>query len=204
MSAAPTTGATPYERWVLTLRAWQNDPTVSLDALPRLADDTFTPDTYRRLVTHITAALDSVGKRWEEGVGRALREFTTPFDLGKDLVAMRALLARQWQLADHSALPDGLRGPLSDGVRRRAANTQRDLEDSIKQRISGSTTDRAGWEQTLRALRESSLTRITQYAVGPDGRMTVAFHIPDPPASAPESRQTRPGGRFAHRRLFEE
>lgn len=193
-------GSTPYETWVLTLRAWQDDHQVSLDGLPDLADDTFTPETYQRLVQHIHNAMDRVAKEWDDGATRAFSAQLSPFDLGRGLVSLRALLARQWQLANHPSLPDGLRIPLSDGVRRQATTTQQNLEDSVRKRIAGASHDRSSWERVLRALRESSLTRIADYSVGEDGRMTVALEIPAVPKDrVPSAARTN---RFAHRRLF--
>lgn len=193
-------GSTPYETWVLTLRAWQEDHQVSLDGLPTLADDTFTPETYQRLVQHIHNAMDRVAKEWDDGAARAFSAQLSPFDLGRGLVSLRGLLARQWQLANHSSLPDGLRIPLSDGVRRQATATQQGLEDSVRRRIAGASHDRSSWEGVLRTLRENSLTRITEYTMGADGRMVIALDIPEP--SLDQGLPATRSSRFAHRRLF--
>jgi len=203
MTQSPPRGATPYETWVLTLRAWQRDPMTSLDELPILSADTFTPETYQRLRGHIEIAMDTVGKAWSEGIQRAMRKLLTPFDFGRELVSMRALLARQWQLASHSSLPEELRRPLSDGVRRKATSAQADLERGIAEHISGAL-DRPAWEAALSTLRNNSLDRVTQYSVGDDGRMNVTLAIPDVPPSTTLATPASTRRRFAHRRLFEE
>lgn len=199
----PVTGSTPYETWVLTLRAWQDDPRLALDHLPSLSDDTFTPETYQRLVQHIQNAMDRVGEVWDEGVARAFREQRDPFDLGRELVSLRALLARQWQLASHPSLPEGLRAPLSDGVRRRASATQQQLEDTVRRRISGATRDRPEWERLLRTVRDSSLVRIADYSLDEDGRMSIQLTIPEVPEDHPRPVAARTS-RFAHRRLLDD
>lgn len=205
MAAPAPRGVTPYETWVLTLRAWALDPLTSLDDLPPLADDTFAPDTYRRLLHHVQLAMDEVAGRWSRGVAKAFENHTSTFELTRDLTSLRAGLARQWQLATHPSLPEGLRGPLSDGVRRRALESQRQLEESVREQIRRSGTDRPGLEQALRALREASLSRVVDHRLGDDGRMGIT--TPTPSVSLPAPRRGESGSRertnrFTHRRIL--
>ncbi len=106
-------GNSVYERWVNSLRAWAKDPeNVSLLELPVLEESTFTPDTYRRLVSHILDAMRQANERWHQGLTRAWTNATTPYELSREMVSLRTTLARRVQLARHPGLPEPIQAAL--------------------------------------------------------------------------------------------
>ena len=94
-----TAGTSPYETWVLTLRAWSQDPMTPLDQLPALTDDTFTPETYGRLIDHLMKALQTASDRWQSHLERAWSDVSSPHGLSRQLVALRSTLSRRVQLS---------------------------------------------------------------------------------------------------------
>ena len=123
---------TPYETWVRTMEAWTADPTVPLDHLPPLSDDTFTPQTYERLMVYVRRALEAATDRWVQELGRALSSWRTPYDLAHDLVQLRSSLARRVQLSRHPSLPPTVREILSKDAERSIERYQAEIVDSVR------------------------------------------------------------------------
>ncbi len=204
MTPAPDSpGATAYEIWVRTVRAWAVDPTTPLNTLPRLADDTFAPDTYQRLIGHIMKALDAVSLRWSQGLERAMGKSHDPHLLGTELVQLRAVLARRVQLSRHPALPPKLAEALERNLQETVAQHQRDLEKGIARHSEERTRfDPRHQEAVLRVVRENSFLSVLDYAISYAGDVAVTAPIPVslPHASPDETyagpRHTR---RWAHR-----
>ena len=188
---------TPYETWVRTMRAWTSDPTTPLDHLPALADDTFTPQTYERLMVYVRAALEAATDRWVKELGRALSSWRTPYDLAQDLVQLRSSLARRVQLSRHPSLPPTLREVLGKDAERSIRRYQAEIEDSIQESLARSTMSKTDREHVLRVVQENSFTRSLDVAVTQSGvRQTVsALPVVTPPAgpAAP---------RHGHRRIL--
>lgn len=163
----------------MTLRAWSADARTPLEDLPPLQDDSFTPETYRRLVEHITAALQAVTEGWLAALQRAVSRAATPFELGHELVSLRARLARRVQLSTHPALPPGLRAVLEKDVRDAVAQYQRELEEAVRRQTSKARLDHASSERFLRVVRENSFASVLGFR----------FDLGDPrpgPAPLPE------------------
>ena len=179
MSPHPLQGSSPYETWVLTLRAWSQDPTLSLEQLPALADDTFTPDTYGRLMNHVLAAVQAVSNRWHEGLVRTMRDAVTPFDLARELVGLRATLSRRVQLATHPALPEGVRQVLTESLRRDVERYQADLESAVQRQSAGGRVDHRAAEKMLTVVRENSFLSVLRYDVDQTGRRLELQPLPE-------------------------
>lgn len=195
MTSSTFRGPTAYETWVRTLRAWAVDPTTSLSHLPPLQDDTFTPQTYERLMVYIMEALESVSGRWAEQLGRALSTWSSPFELAHELIQLRSGLARRVQLSSHPSLPPGIRNALVTDSRRAVERYQRELEEGVREALSRSRLPRADREHVLRVVAENSFVQILDMAVSQDGSRQTVEPLPVVQSEAP------PASRFGHRRL---
>lgn len=195
MTSSRFVGPTPYETWVRTLRAWSSDPTTSLSHLPPLQDDTFTPQTYERLMKYITEALEGVSERWVEQLGLALSTWSSPFELAHELIQLRSGLARRVQLSSHPSLPPGIRNVLLADSRRAVERYQRELEEGVRDALSRSRLPRADKEHVLRVVAENSFVRILDMAVSQNGSRQTVEPLPVVQSEGP------PVARFGHRRL---
>lgn len=196
------TGTSTYETWRLTLNAWQKDPTTQLDNLPPWDDTTFSPQTASRLLTHVNAAIQVVIDRWAEQLGPVMSRPTSAFELGRDLVSLRASLARVFVLAGHPSLPEKARVTLLGAVDAMAADAQRSLEDGIRRQLTGSGSGKGTLDAMLGVLRANPFTDASRHRLDDTGRMSMPA-IPEaiptqqaPRRSAPD--EARPS-RFAHR-----
>lgn len=201
-AAHQVTGTSIYETWRLTLNAWQRDPTTPLDQLPPWDETTFSPQTASRLVTHVNTALQSVIDRWSQQLGPVISRPTSAFELGRDLVSLRASLARVFALAGHPSLPDQARRTLLGEVDRMAADAQRDLENGIRRQLAGAGTGNGTLDAMLGVLRANPFTDASRHRLDDTGRMSMPA-IPEAPSATPArgravSDQGRPN-RFAHR-----
>lgn len=177
MSNAPACqGNSPYETWVLTLQAWTKDPMTSLEGLPALQDDTFTPQTYNRLFVYVKEALEAATARWEQELLTTLRSFRSSFDLAQGMTRLRSTLARRVQLARHPGLPPGWRKILGKD----ATKTIQRLQDDFERIVRNST---ASWPQAERELmyrtvRENSFVRVLEMDLAQDGRRQTMSALP--------------------------
>lgn len=157
-----------YETWVRRLRQWQADTTTPLDDLPVLDHDMFTPSTYQRLLGHIEKALEVVTQRWSERLVAAFGA-SSGHDLARNLVALRPLLARRVQLAQHPSLPPVLRQALTKESSQTLARLQEELERDIERLGREGRMSRPDTETMLRAVRENSLERVVDMEIPTDG-----------------------------------
>jgi hypothetical protein len=168
VTAAPQ-GRVAYETWVLTLRAWAEDPLIAIDHLPPLDDATFTPDTYARLFEHLLAALEKVSNRWHDGLERAWKVSHDRFALAQELVALRASLARRVQLASHPSLPEGARTVLRTRTWEDVHRYQREIEEAVVALGTDGTVGRDEVEEMLAVVRENPFTAVLGYTMSFDG-----------------------------------
>lgn len=187
-------GSSPYETWALTLRAWGNDPLTPLDHLPRLENDSFTPDTYKRLIKYLTDALDKAGLAWSERLGTATNRAGDSFELQRALVDSRAGLARHLELARHPSLPDDVRRILDERIRDTIERAQHDLEEAIRNRRSTGRVDTTGTENLLRIVKENAFTAVLRKTAVPAPAVAEPAEVPSAPSVAKES-SSDPGGR---------
>lgn len=146
-------GASPYETWVRTLKAWSQDPTISLEHLPALQDDTYSPDTANRLLHAIIDAMSAVNERWLADLGRIFDNYRDPYELGRRLVQLRPAIARSMQLASHPSLPQTFRDALQSSVRSTIERNQREFEESFETTLRHSDLPKSTREQLLRTVR---------------------------------------------------
>lgn len=185
-------GASVYERWVNTLRAWAQAPeNTSLQDLPSLAEDTFSQDTYRRLIDHLLEAMRAANERWHQGLTRAWSTAASPFELARELVDLRVTLGRRLQLAKHPGLPQAVQEALLEGLRTDVARYQQEVEDGIRRQRSSSSLD-SGWrDQMLAVVRENSFAAVLAYDVS--GHRPQVAALPATGGTAPAApRATRP------------
>lgn len=151
-----------YERWVVGLRTWRDNPATDLSALPPLDSASFTPATYARLLAHLQQALQAMTDAWSRRLQTAIdRAGSDSHELGRALVQLRAELARRIQLARHPGWPSEIATELERG----AANDIRDLQAQLERLVRSAPTARGGSdrdtvEAQLRVLRENSFTAI--------------------------------------------
>lgn len=171
MSAQPTSA---YEAWVRRLRTWSRDPTTPLHDLPVLRHDTFTAETYNRLLTHLEKALGAVGDRWAEGLTRAFSQVQSNHEFARELVNLRAVLARRLQLASHPHLPPALRDPLTRETLRSFEDLQKELEEQISALSRENHVPQQQVELLLRVVKDNPLSRIVDMDIPLDGSTPAA------------------------------
>ena len=194
-------GASPYETWVLTMRAWATDPTTPLDHLPALDEDTFTPDTYARLFAYVLDALRAVSERWQALLQRAWETSSDSFELGRELVQLRATLSRRLQLAGHPSLPPEAREILVQDTREAISRYQRELEENVHRLHSTGRVDRKELDRMLMVVRENSFVGLLSYTVGHDGSRPTPAALPPTQPHLPEATAALRPSRWAHRRV---
>lgn len=191
-------GATAYETWVRTLQAWTQDPSVPLDHLPQLEDDTYTPETYARLFEYVTTALAAVTQRWSEHLLSASARAKDPHDLARELHQLRPILARRVQLARLPAHPPGIRAILEEDLRSTVTRLQGELEQNVRNQSDRGRLDDGTRERLLRVVRENSFIAVLAYSVNERGSVSspsLPEHVPGPAvAGSPTS------SRWAQRR----
>ena len=158
-------GTTPYETWVNTLRAWREDPRTSLDGLPELREEMYTPDTFSRLMAQLMKAMQTVSDRWHEALVKVWEHAQTPHDMARELVSLRATLARRGQLASHPSLPEPVREALRNGFRSDVEKWQAELEEAVRSQHSRHTLNSGFIDTMLRVVRENSLIGVLDYGV---------------------------------------
>lgn len=191
-------GSSTYETWRLTLDTWQRDPTTPLDHLPAWDETTFSPQTSSRLLTHVNTALQAVIDRWGQQLSPVLSRPTSAFELGRDLVSLRASLARVFVLAGHPSLPEKARTTMLGEVERVAAEAQRDLENGIRRQLTGSGSGKGTLDAMLGVLRANPVTDASRHRLDDTGRMSMPA-IPQVPTSRDSVPAQRQNSRFAHR-----
>lgn len=179
------------------MRAWADDPTTPLDHLPPLANDTYTPETFQRLLLHVTLALESVTNRWVRELGQALSSWRTPFDLAHSLVQLRSSLARRVQLSRHPSLPPAVREALVADAATAIQGYQRELEQSVRESLARTRLSAADRETILQVVRENSFTRTLDIEVSQSGTRQTMSALPEIVATS----ERAPANRFSHRRL---
>ena len=182
-----TTGTSPYETWVLTLRAWSQDPMTPLDQLPALADDTFTPETYGRLIDHLMKSLQTASDRWQSHLERAWSDVSSPHDLARQLVALRSTLSRRVQLSLHPSLPPAVREVLEREIRAAVARYQEDLEHAVRKQSAAASVDHGAVERLLKVVRENSFLSVLDYAVVQSGQRLERAPLPPTSPAHPTS-----------------
>lgn len=167
-------GASTYETWALTLRAWEKDPTTPLDHLPQLEDDTYSPETYERFLKLLLQALEAALGRWKDELDRVLGSLSSAHDLGRDLVQLRSSLARWLQLSGHSSLPPTVRDALLGNAETSIARIQQDLETSLRGILDRSRMSRGEQQQILRTVHENKFTKVLGFQFTQDGQRPEA------------------------------
>ena len=158
------TGSSAYKSWVTTLRAWSRDTSVSLDSLPPLNQDSFSPTTYNRVLDHMITAIGTMMRGWSDSFTRDWNAALGAGDLhGAEvaLVEARRRLLPRLTLANHPGLPEKIRTALMTGLRKDVESIQKQLEEDM-QDVSRFTTPtmRQQQEQLVRLVRTNSMARI--------------------------------------------
>jgi hypothetical protein len=179
------TGSTPYETWVVTLRAWSTDPQTPLGHLPVLSEDEYTPDTFTRLIAELSKAMQAISDRWLARLAMACENSQTPHDLARELVSLRGVLARRGQLATHPSLPKPIKDGLQDGFRRDVENWQSEVEESIGRAHSRDSLDTTHRDLMLQVVRENSLLAVLGYDYGSASRAPALVALPERDRSLP-------------------
>lgn len=158
------TGSSAYKSWVTTLRAWSRDTSISLDSLPPLNQDSFSPTTYNRVLDHMITAIGTMMRGWNDSFTRDWSAALGAGDLhGAEaaLVEARRRLLPRLTLANHPGLPERIRTALMTGLRKDVESIQKQLEEDM-QDVSRFTTPtmRQQQEQLVRLVRTNSMARI--------------------------------------------
>lgn len=197
--------ASVYERWVRALRVWATDPTVRLEELPPLTEDTYDPQTYARLITHLQRSVDELMENWKDLLTRALSRIADEHELGRELIALRAPLARRAALARLPNLPGEIRRILHDDAVRAITELQSELENILGDPGRGARIDRAAADRLVAVARAAPLTEAFTMTVVADGdryRPGATIATPERPplvASGPDTRPAPRRSRWSHR-----
>lgn len=151
-----------YEAWVVGLRRWAIDPAVDLGDLPPLAVDSFTPETYRRFLSHLHTAIAGLMEAWRAQLTRDLGASHDEHDLARALVGLRLLLARRLELAHHPSFPPEISTALWDASVRDVQEIQRQLEVEIVRPRDGAARASSTQERQLQLVRKHSFGVLIQ------------------------------------------
>ncbi len=178
-------GNSVYESWVITLLAWRDDPTVPLDDLPVLTEESLPRDAYDRFFRHLQEALEHSTRRWEKAFAAAISGFRDDHDLADRLVKQRAGLARRLQLASHPSLPEPVRIALTEDFARMVHRLQEQFESNTRSGLIRSRHPHHVVEQLMRTVHENPLDDVLRLRVSQDGMRATAEALPDVRADAP-------------------
>ncbi len=185
-----------YESWVIGLRAWANDPGTDLSQLPTLTAESFTPATYQRLIKHLNDAISTMMASWNESLNRAISSARDEHDVARELVQLRALLARRLQLARHPGFPQEISNSLWDGACVDILAIQQSLESGVHATSDRATTSRSDQERTLAMVRGTSFAAIIapgypidQLFSQPDASPAISESSPEGPSLTSPSRR---------------
>lgn len=151
-----------YEAWVHGLRRWALDPTADLGGLPALTVDSFTPDTYRRLLGHLHTAIATMMRTWQAQLTRDLGSALDDHGRARALVSLRVLLARRLELAKHPALPREVSHALWDSAARDIEHIQRTLETEVVRPRDGTARADGAQERLLQLVKQHSFVVLIQ------------------------------------------
>lgn len=151
-------GSSHYETWVLTLRAWSQDPQVDISDLPVLDEHSVPAGVFTRLADHIVAAQNVLMRSWRDRFERLLGAAQTEFDVAQAMLDGRRVLRRRVELARHPSLPQSLREALEEACTRDLQRIQEELEQSIRDAASAQARDASFWERRLLAVHQNPVT----------------------------------------------
>jgi hypothetical protein len=166
----------------MTLRQWQKDPLTSLDHLPQLVEEDFSPGTWTRLLSHVNAAITHVMNDWQEALSRTVGTARSDHELGRDLVQLRRVLARRVQLAGHVSLPPRVRDALSADTKASILRLQADLEKNVAGSAADGKVDPAAADRLLGIVRTNSLVHVLTLETSQDGSAAAPAALMAPPS----------------------
>ena len=152
-------GSGTYETWVETLRKLSRGEPISLENLPLLRDDSFSPSTFVRLTKHLNATFEIMQNEWSRSFQDSLKYATNDADFTRALVRARKELAKQVDLANCNSLPPSLKAAYSRQITEYVEELQRQIEYSGSNEYL-SKLDLQGRDHWLRMVRKSPLTAV--------------------------------------------
>jgi hypothetical protein len=168
-----------YEAWAAFLDQWAAGESLDPAALPKLAPEDFTSDSWQRLVDRVTDALSQRLKAWSGTLERELSSARDEFTAGRALNHARWSLPPIRAVAASPALPEELGKRLLDLVDTQIRSTQQQLDEQME-RLRRSGAARTAVEARLRTIRENPLTAVTD---GTGGHATGDGWATDPTAT---------------------
>lgn len=199
LPGAATTGSSVYKTWATTLRTWSRVPSTSLDGLPPLTAESFSPRTFSRLVDHLVTAVSTMMDGWNESFARSWEHALASGDvhtIESALVDARRLLLPRLRLSTHPSLPQELRENLMTSMRKDVESLQHQLEEAVSSTRAGRVvSDPTGDDRLVRVVRENSLMRVfdTGYV---DGSAIIGLadraSAPGPVGGTPATRTDEP------------
>ncbi|MEV6846199.1 hypothetical protein [Actinoplanes sp. NPDC051411] len=146
-----------YQAWTDFLDRWAAGEPVDPAHLPPLVPEGFDGDTWARLGTRISEALDRRLVTWSETLARELGGARDEFAAGHALNQARKGLAPIRALAATPAMPSELRRQLAPLIDGQVGQVQEQLEESInRMRRAGRPSTTV--EARLRTIRDNPLT----------------------------------------------
>ena len=184
-------GDSAYESWVVTLRAWRDDPSVPLNDLPALTEESLPREAYTRFFKHLFDALEGSTQRWEKSFRSAIGDYRDHHDLADRLVKQRAGLARRMQLASHPSLPEPVRTALTEEFERMVQRLQEQFETNTRSALTRSMAPQPTVEQLMRTICENSMVAVLRLTITQDGGRASVVPLPGPVPDGPVPAQTR-------------
>jgi hypothetical protein len=152
------TGGT-YHAWAVFLDRWTVGDAAGIDDLPRVDPSELNAETLVRLTDRIFSALATRLQTWADRMTRAMAAESDEFSVGRALTQARQGLQAIRALAAHPALPDDLRGQLSDLIDRQIEAAQDSLETDCG-RLASSGVPARIVEARRRTIRDNRLTAV--------------------------------------------
>jgi hypothetical protein len=149
-----------YQAWATFLEQWGQGEPLDPAALPALAGDDFTGESWQRLADRLGAAITQRLQRWSDTLTRELGHARDEFQAAQALNHARWSLPPIRALAGASALPEEIRTKLTDLVDNQIRTTQEQL-DAQTDRLRRSGVPGPAVEARLRTIRENPLTTVT-------------------------------------------
>lgn len=159
-----------YPTWAAFLDRWAAGEQLDPASLPPLRIEDFAGDTWARLSTRLTDALDRRLAAWAAALTAGIGEARDEFEVARALVNGRLGLAAIRALANHPGLPPEFAAQLLGLVDTQVGSAQRALEAEVE-RMRRSGVRRDVVEARLRTVRDNPLTEATRErppASGPD------------------------------------
>ena len=148
-----------YHTWAGFLQRWGDGAPADPATLPPLAPEDLAGDTWERLMNKLTGALDKRLSAWSETLSRELSAAADEFAAARALDHARWGLPPIRALAAAPALPEAVRGRLTELIDNQIRSAQEQIDRQVR-RMRHNGVPSAAVEARLRTVRDNPLTAV--------------------------------------------